>query len=202
MDRTAAADPADPPRRSRGAARRLQLLEATVRLIGRGGIAAVDHRAVAAEAGVPLGSTTYYFASKDEMVADALEHVADREAARIAAAPEGGLLDTAADTLPERLADTLIEIWAGDLVVLLAQYELYLESARRPDLRPAAERWDRAYRDLLHRALDELGADDPARRARLLCAGLDGLLLDHVATGTDARALRSDLVDLIRRIAA
>lgn len=202
MDPTATANPAETPLRSRGAARRLQLLEATVRLIGRGGIAAVDHRAVAAEANVPLGSTTYYFASKDEMVAEALEHVADRESARIAAALEGGLLDTAADTLPERLADTLIEIWAGDLVVLLAQYELYLESARRPDLRPAAERWDRAYRDLLRRALDQLGVEDPARRARLLCAGLDGLLLDHVATGTEARSLRSDLIDLIHRIAA
>lgn len=190
------------PPPSRGAARRLQLLEAAVRIIGRGGIAAVDHRAVAAEAGVPLGSTTYYFASKEEMVAEALAHVADREAARIAAALEGGLLDTAADALPERLADTLIEIWAGDLVVLLAQYELYLESARRPDLRPSAERWDRAYRDLLRRALEQLDVDDAERRARLLCAGLDGLLIDHVATGTDARALRTDLVDLIHRIAA
>lgn len=205
-DGAAATVPADadtaPAFRSRGAARRLHLLDAAVRLIGRGGIAAVDHRAIAAEAGVPLGSTTYYFASKDEMVSEALAHVADREAARIGAALEGGLLDTGADALPERLADALIEIWAGDLVVLLAQYELYLESARRSDLRPAAERWNRAYRDLLFRALDQLGAENPERRARLLCAGLDGLLLDHVATGTDARALRADLVDLIRRIAA
>lgn len=171
-------------------------------MIGRGGIAAVDHRAVAAEAGVPLGSTTYYFSSKDDMVAQALEHVADREADRIDAGVRAGALDTAAETLPERLADTLIDIWAGDLVVLLAQYELYLESARRPDLRPAAERWDRAYRDLLGHALEQLAVPDPDRRTRLLCAGLDGLLLDHVATGTDAAELRADVVELIRRIAA
>lgn len=187
---------------ARGTDRRLALLEAAVRVIGRGGIAAVDHRAVAAEAGVPLGSTTYYFASKDDMVAQALEHVADREAARIAAELDDGLLDTAAETLPERLADTLIGVWAGDLVVLLAQYELYLESARRPDLRPAAERWDRAYRELLQRALEQLGASEPDRRARLLCAGLDGLLLDHIATGTDATALHANAVDLIHRLAA
>jgi TetR/AcrR family transcriptional regulator, regulator of biofilm formation and stress response len=171
-------------------------------VIGRGGVAAVDHRAVAAEAGVPLGSTTYYFESKDDMVARALEHVAEREAERIDAQLAGGQLDVGRELLPERLADVVLHAWAGDRVVLLAQYELYLESARRPDLRPAAERWDRAYRDLLQHALDQLGAPDPEHRARLLCAGLDGLLLDHVATGSDATDLRTLAIDLIERISA
>lgn len=186
----------------RGAARRLALLDAAVRVIGRGGIASADHRAVAAEAGVPLGSTTYYFSSKDDMVARALEHVAEREAERLRAQAAGGALDVGRELLPERLADVVIQAWAGDRVVLLAQYELYLESARRPDLRPAAERWDQAYRELLQRGLELLGAPDPARRARLLCAGLDGLLLDHVATGSDPAELRSLAIDLIERLAA
>ena len=186
----------------RGAARRLLLLDACVRVIGRGGIAAADHRAVAAEAGVPLGSTTYYFESKHDMVARALEHVADREAERLHAESDGGALDVGPALLPERLADVVIHAWAGDRVTLLAQYELYLESARRPDLRPAAERWDQAYRDLLEHALELLGAPDPSRRARLLCAGLDGLLLDHVATAGDAAELRSLAIELIERIAA
>ncbi|HWM09642.1 MAG TPA: TetR family transcriptional regulator [Solirubrobacteraceae bacterium] len=197
---TTAAEPAAPPP-ARGAARRRTLLEATVRVIGRGGIAAVDHRAVAAEAGVPLGSTTYYFDSKDDMVARALEHVAEREAERLRAEWESGALDVGPELLPERLADIVIEVWAGDRVILLAQYELYLESARRPDLRPAAERWDQAYRDFLEHALELLGAPDPTRRARLLCAGLDGLLLDHVATAGAPAELRSLAVELIERLA-
>jgi DNA-binding transcriptional regulator YbjK len=192
-----AADAAEP----RGAARRRTLLDAAVRVIGRGGIAAVDHRAVAAEAGVPLGSTTYYFESKDDMVARALEHVAEREAERLRAESESGALDVGSDLLPERLADVVIHAWASDRVTLLAQYELYLESARRPDLRPAAERWDRAYRDLLQHALELLGVPDPPRRAHLLCASLDGLLLDHVATASDPSELRSLAVELIERVA-
>ena len=71
------------PPSERGAARRRQILEATLRVIGRGGIAAVDHRAVAADAGVPLGSTTYYFDSKDDMVSQALHHVADEATAEL-----------------------------------------------------------------------------------------------------------------------
>jgi len=190
------------PRAARGAARRLALLDATVRVIGRGGIAAVDHRAVAAEAGVPLGSTTYYFDSKDDMVARALEHVSEREVERLRAESAGGALDVGPDLLPERLADVVLHAWAGDRLTLLAQYELYLESARRPDLRPAAERWDRAYRELLQHALELLGAPDPPRRARLLCASLDGLLLDHVATASDPSDLRSLAIELIERVAA
>jgi DNA-binding transcriptional regulator YbjK len=187
---------------SRGAARRLQLLDAAVRVIGRGGIAAADHRAVAAEAGVPLGSTTYYFESKADMVARALEHVADREAERLRSEAEGGALDVGRELLPERLAEVVIHAWAADRDTLLAQYELYLESARRPDLRPAAERWDQAYRDLLEHALGLLGVADRSRRARLLCAGLDGLLLDHVATASDPAELRSLAIELIERVAA
>ena len=71
--------PTDP----RGEARRRELLEATLRVVGRGGVGAVTHRVVAREAGVPLGSTTYYFKTKEEMVAQALELVAERETSSI-----------------------------------------------------------------------------------------------------------------------
>lgn len=186
----------------RGAARRRALLEATVRVIGRGGIAAVDHRAVAAEADVPLGSTTYYFASKDDMVAQALHHVAEREVERLEAEAGGGLFEGDDASLVERLADLVLDTWANDRTVLLAQFELYLEAGRREDLRPAAQRWDRSYRHLLERVLDRLGAPDPAGRARLLCPAIDGLLLQHVATGADAIEVRQRTIETIELMAA
>jgi DNA-binding transcriptional regulator YbjK len=171
-----------------------------VRVIGRGGVAAVDHRAVAAEAGVPLGSTTYYFESKADMVSQALGYVADREAERLGEEIDGGLLDSRSGTPAERLADLMIDVWAGDRTVLLAQYELYLESARREDLRPAAARWDAAYREFFTAALEQLGVPDPPRTARLLCVALDGLLLDHVATGSSPETLRELAIETIRRL--
>lgn len=188
------------PTEPRGAARRRSLLEATVRLIGRGGIAAVDHRAVAAEAGVPLGSTTYYFESKDDMVAQALHYVADREVERLEAAARGDLLEAGDGSLVERLADLVLDTWAQDRTVLLAQFELYLEGGRRGDLRSAAERWDFAYRALLAQLLERLGAPDPERGARLLCPAIDGLLLQHVATDGDPDELRVLAVEMIERI--
>lgn len=170
-------------------------------MIGRGGVEAVDHRAVAAEAGVPLGSTTYYFDSKADMVAQALHHVADRETERVEAQVEVVRGDEP-QGLAARLVDWAMEQAFADRVVLLAQYELYLEGARREDLRPAAERWDRAWHSLLATALERLGAQDPPRRAELLCAGIDGLILQFLATGRDIEDLRPLLLELLERLRA
>ena len=87
MARTAHRTPGPPAAgRPDPAATRAAIVAATVRLVGRGGTALVTHRAVAAEAGVSLSSTTYHFASKDAIVDAALRSVAEREIERLAAA--------------------------------------------------------------------------------------------------------------------
>lgn len=55
----------DPERRGR-------IIDAAIRVVGAKGIAGLSHRSVAAEADVPLGSTTYHFASLDELLIAAL----------------------------------------------------------------------------------------------------------------------------------
>jgi DNA-binding transcriptional regulator YbjK len=120
---------AEPSTRTGG--RRELILEAALRLIGRSGRESVTHRAVAEEAGVPLGSTTYYFESRDDLLAQALEHVAASEAARY------GELATELISVktPSELADRLISelvAAAEDRVAYIAEYELWLEAGRRP----------------------------------------------------------------------
>lgn len=163
-------------------------------------MAAVDHRTVAAEAGVPLGSTTYYFSSKDDMVSQTLNHVAEQEAQRLAE-ERRSLEGAEAADVPERLTDIVMSGVTIDRMVLLAQYQLYLESARREDLRPAAERWDRAYAELYELALERAGSHDPAGRGRLLCLSLDGLILQHMAMGGGLRDLRSQALELVHLFA-
>jgi AcrR family transcriptional regulator len=51
--------------------RRLAILQATLRVIVRDGVRGVRHRAVAAEAEVPLSATTYYFKDIHDLLADA-----------------------------------------------------------------------------------------------------------------------------------
>src|SRR3954467_8683342 len=59
-------------RKVRGEKRRTELIEATLRIIERNGVAGVTHRTVAAEAGVPTTSTTYHFSSLDDLLIAAL----------------------------------------------------------------------------------------------------------------------------------
>ncbi|MBH0246908.1 TetR family transcriptional regulator, partial [Streptomyces cavourensis] len=52
--------------------RRTRIIDAALRVIVADGIAGLSHRSVAAEADVPLGSTTYHFGSLDELLTAAL----------------------------------------------------------------------------------------------------------------------------------
>ena len=50
--------------------RRKDILEAALRIVVRDGVRGVRHRAVAAEAGVPLSATTYYFKDISDLITD------------------------------------------------------------------------------------------------------------------------------------
>lgn len=61
--------------------RRQDILDAAMRIVVRDGVRAVRHRAVAAEAGVPLSATTYYFKDIDDLLTDTFAQYVERSAA-------------------------------------------------------------------------------------------------------------------------
>jgi len=65
--------------------RRQAILDAAMRIIVRDGVRAVRHRAVAAEAQVPLSATTYYFKDIDDLITDTFAQFVERSAAQMAA---------------------------------------------------------------------------------------------------------------------
>jgi DNA-binding transcriptional regulator YbjK len=201
---TAKAEPA-PKRAEQAAERREAILDATVRIIASKGLGAVTHRAVAREARVPLAATTYYFTSKEEILREALEALARQEVARLAelAATVGEVIRTPAD-----IANALDVALLGEGVngerTWLAQFEIYLESARNPSLRPAVEQWRAAFVDLAATALRAAGGPDPERRAPLAVAGINGILLDRLrGIGADPeREMRTRLRELFELLLA
>ncbi|MGV9289598.1 TetR/AcrR family transcriptional regulator [Streptomyces sp. NPDC003719] len=153
--------------------RRQRIIDAAIRVVGAKGIAGLSHRAVAAEADVPLGSTTYHFATLDDLLVAALRQANEGFARVVAAHP--ALSDPAAD-LAAALARVLGEWLAGDRTGVELEYELYLAALRRPALRPVAAEW-----------AEEAGAHLAARTdpvtARALVAVLDGVCLQVLLTG-------------------
>jgi TetR/AcrR family transcriptional regulator, regulator of biofilm formation and stress response len=135
---------------------------------------------VAAEAGVSLSSTTYHFASKDEIVDAALRSVAEREVERLTAAaaqlhdhgdvPE--VIDATLDWLAAQLAE--------DDEVVRAGYHLQLETTRRPQLAEVHLAWARAVQRLAEEVLRAAGSPSPVLDARLLAAAIDGLRLEQL----------------------
>jgi TetR/AcrR family transcriptional regulator, regulator of biofilm formation and stress response len=185
------------------AGRREQILEAALRVIGRSGRQAVTHRAVAEEAGVPLGSTTYYFDSRDDLLGQALEHVAASEAERYAKRAEELRGVKAPRELADRLIDELVAA-AEDRIAYIAEYEIWLEAGRRPELREAAQSWCDAEQRSVAVGMEALGSSDPATDASLVVAAIDGLGERVLAREEDAaeaaKEFRPELRRLIERL--
>jgi DNA-binding transcriptional regulator YbjK len=167
------------PRQERSRVRREALLRAAIELLSEGGARAVTHRAVAARAGLPPATTTYYFDTIQELTDAALAlHVADRvaELDQLVSAALGG--GRSPDEVGEHLAVSLADR-AADVIV--AQFEIYLEAARNPALqRPVAEALA-AFERFTAQALGALGARDPEAAAPAFVALVDGFALHRLA---------------------
>jgi TetR/AcrR family transcriptional regulator, regulator of biofilm formation and stress response len=170
----------------KGAARREHILRATLELIGEHGSDAVTHRAVAERAGLPLSATTYWFASKDELLQEALLLVVREEVERI----ERVVLDLAPRELDVReWARAVSAVLAADLAAdplrHVAFTELVLEGTRRPWLGEEVERWHAAQLRLAELGLRATGAPDPQADAPLLVAAISGFMLGQLVTPVD-----------------
>ena len=161
------------------AERRAAIIDAAVQIIATRGLGAVTHRAVAREAKVPLAATTYYFASKDEILREALESLSAAEVERLEK-----LAEEIASLGPEEAGIALYNALVPDPQdaprAWLAQFEIYLEAARNPALRPAVEQRREAFVKLAETALRAAGAPEPENRAELGVAGLNGILFDRI----------------------
>lgn len=152
--------------------RRAALARAAAQVVAEVGVGRATHRAIAARADVPLGATTYYYPTLEDLVAAGMQCVADdcrRELASWAEVLAGH------DDLPQALTECVRDYLQQESRVLL-EYELYLAAARNPALRPLVEVWLAGLRDLL---VPALGTDGAA----VVSALIDGTILQSLVTG-------------------
>jgi DNA-binding transcriptional regulator YbjK len=187
------------PQQDRSRRRRDALLRATIELLGETGAKSVTHRAVAQRAGVPLASTTYYFASVNELIEEALKlHVAERVAELSGmAAVALGATGASAQDIAERLAEVLA---SAPTPILVAQYQMYLEAGRNPALQPAVAQALSAFEDLAAGVLAALGAREPESTAEAFVALLDGFALHRLARPRDPAREAASLVAAMRAL--
>jgi DNA-binding transcriptional regulator YbjK len=186
-------------RRARGAKRRTAVLEATLRLLAREGASAITHRAVAREADVPIAATTYYFSSKDDLIAEAFRLHAEKEARRVAAATKAIDAQLSRAQLADQLAKFLFEGLHQARSSLIAEYELLIQAARKPEL----EAYSRIFYDTIEaqlaRTLSSIGAPHVEHDTTIIMAILAGLEVDNLSTPATALDLER-LTALMHRL--
>ncbi|RZU32133.1 TetR/AcrR family transcriptional regulator [Blastococcus saxobsidens] len=185
--------------------RRAQLVAAAMRVMQREGAWALTTRAVAREAGVPLGAVHYAFGSKAELVRAVFQ--ADRENAtallRRAVEAEG----TPTEILTRALVGYTDSVLADPGAEIVLQ-ELTMMGGRDEDLRAAARESTEQYRadvlDLLHRLAEATGGSwsgDVEVLAESLLGLLFGASVNWLCTGDD-ELFRRCVQDAARSLAA
>ncbi|MGW4389858.1 TetR/AcrR family transcriptional regulator [Streptomyces sp. NPDC004685] len=152
--------------------RRQRIIDAAIRVVGEKGIGGLSHRSVAAEADVPLGSTTYHFKTLDELLVAALRQANEGFAKALAGS---AVFEAPRARLAAGLAAVLGEWLAGERTGVELEYELYLAALRRPALRPVAAEWGEDVAEELARHTDPV-------TARALVALMDGICLQVLLT--------------------
>lgn len=200
---TAAATP-------KGEKRRLALVDAAADLLVEGGFDAVRHRAVAAKAGVPLASTTYYFASLHDLIAAAVERCGTRELDVM----QSRIDDVAhrirsVEATVELIIDMLVGVFEegiGGREQLVNRYERFVAFARHPELRDVQRRLRVQLDALIVKVLHRSGRDVEEGGLRRLVYVVDGAVVGALSEGnadpkTTARDMLLDVIDVVAPLA-
>lgn len=161
----------EPPRRRDPERRRREIVDAAVAIVVEEGPDALTHRKVAARAGVPLGSTTQYFATLGDLRAAALNSIIDEALGWLGELEatfvrEGASPSVYTAALLRYLDDP--HIVRGDFAVMCA-------APSHPELWELNARWAQAFTTALERYL----TDDSARAVAIFT---DGAIVNSVLT--------------------
>jgi DNA-binding transcriptional regulator YbjK len=184
---------------SRSRQRREELLDAAIELFAEGGSRMVTHRAVARRAGLPAATTTYYFASIQDLLREALAAHLQQWTATLAALTDVDLgpkigLDETTDLVGHIFAERGPEAAALELSIFLA-------ATRDPALRDSATETLRELERLVIRVLSRLGLEDPESLAASIITVITGTALrrqsGQYSEKDEARMMAKTIRDLI-----
>ncbi|ANW62806.1 TetR family transcriptional regulator [Mycobacterium sp. djl-10] len=183
----------------KGERRRYALVRAAAELLCEGGFEAVRHRAVASRAGLPLASTTYYFASLDDLIVAAVKHIGLVEAAAMRGQIEGLSRRRRG---PEATVDVLVDLLVDDNPSgdqLISRYERYIACARQPSLRGVQRRILQQRTESVGEVLERCGRCARGETLSALVCAVDGAVVSALVdnAGSPRETARATLIDVI-----
>jgi DNA-binding transcriptional regulator YbjK len=189
--------------------RRPLIADAAISTLARDGMRGLTHRAVDQAAGLPEGSASYYFRTRQALLQATVERLAELTSTDMLSS--AAVLDsTAVPALPGHDLDVLAAVTAGLIESWLttgrerqlARYELSLEATRRPELRQTLVTTGAAIRAVVADLFAAAGVREPHQRAADFAAFLDGLLFDQIAGAGSRELTTADLRTAIATLLA
>jgi DNA-binding transcriptional regulator YbjK len=162
---------------------RERALDAAVHLVGEQGVRALTHARVDAAAGLPKGSTSNWFRTRDALVEGVLVWIAEQERADLDAA-----FDTvrSADDVVEALTRMLEDATGRHAHRTRARYALFLETTATPEAQPAMRAQRSLFEDWTRERFAALGAADPDVAARTVLATSAGIIMNRLTVAPEA----------------
>lgn len=177
-------------------ARRDDLLDAAIDLIGEGGIRALTHRAVDAAADLPTGSTSNLFRTREALLVGVVQRFGGRERANWEAIAARRRPSTPAG-LARALGDLAVESVTTSRNVTLARYAILVEAANRPAVRNALTAGGQEVLDWATTWMARAGSRQPQRDAATAANWLAGIVLHELANPATTFRPHSELTHLL-----
>ncbi|CNG51536.1 DeoR family transcriptional regulator [Mycobacterium tuberculosis] len=181
--------------------RRRALADAAIEVLGRAGIHGLSHRSVDERSGLPPGTASNYFRSRDALLQAAADRVIELHRQDMTAATGAAPAPVGRETLIELIALSLHHAATEQRTRYLAVYELTLEATRRPRLREALARLEEPTLEFTVQMHRELGLETSRAQVQALItlygAALFGLVTRPAETVTaeEARTLTQAVVN-------
>jgi len=160
--------------------RRERILDAAITVLGESGMHGLTHRSVDAAAGLPAGSTSNHFRTRDALLNAVVERFADRERANFEE-----LAAQLFPTTPRELAEAMV-VFVKDATgpnrnLTLARYAILLEAAIHPSLRAQLLRTGARVNTWFTNWLRVVGSTTPELDAPIIMNYATGVVLHDLA---------------------
>ena len=158
-----------------------RLLDAAIEVLGTRGMRQLTHRAVDAAAGLPIGSTSNRFRTRDSLLIAVLRRILERETAvwtRLAV----DIRSLSVEAIAGAIGQLLQELTGAGRVLSQARRAVFVEAANEPTLRSVIADLQDEIGVWMEPLLGELGTSDPSNDVHHLLALMDGLVINQLTT--------------------
>ena len=179
--------------------RRDLILDSAIEILGEQGTRALTHRAVDALAGLPAGSTSNHFRTREALIDGVVDRFVLRERANWEALTEGSCPRTPAE-LGGVLAMFAREATGPQRTLTLARYAILVEAARTPALRPRLAAGGARVNSWFETWIRVAGSVRPERDLHVVLNYWTGLVLHELAIPDPAFDPTAHLVGLLESL--